>query len=144
MLLYISHGSPDRPVRRTRGWRLTCVHVARGVLVYESRTPGKGLVGFADVEEWDDLADCHSNRRESRTCCIEGTRVIGVGTNVEILSNRTVRVSKVPEASGRPDFVGGLSWGRSHAVSIWNLTVAVVLFVIVAGVTYAGWPRLPT
>ena len=31
--------------------------VAGGVLVYESRDLGRELVGFEDVESWDDVAD---------------------------------------------------------------------------------------
>ena len=33
------------------------VPVAGGVLVYESRDLGRELVGFKDVEDWDDIAD---------------------------------------------------------------------------------------
>lgn len=33
------------------------VRVAGGVLVYETRGLGKELVGFADVDDWDDVAD---------------------------------------------------------------------------------------
>ena len=33
------------------------VPVAGGVLVYESRDLGRELVGFEDVESWDDIAD---------------------------------------------------------------------------------------
>ena len=33
------------------------VPVAGGVLVYESRDLGRELVGFEDVESWDDVAD---------------------------------------------------------------------------------------
>lgn len=33
------------------------VPVAGGVLVYESRQLGKELVGFADVSNWDGIAD---------------------------------------------------------------------------------------
>jgi hypothetical protein len=31
--------------------------VAGGVLVYESRELGRELVGFEDVQDWDDVAD---------------------------------------------------------------------------------------
>ena len=31
--------------------------VAGGVLVYESRDLGRELVGFEDVQDWDDVAD---------------------------------------------------------------------------------------
>jgi hypothetical protein len=33
------------------------VPVARAVLVYETRDLGRELVGFEDVESWDDVAD---------------------------------------------------------------------------------------
>lgn len=44
-------GSDDRTGERVR------VPVAGGVLVYEQRGLGKELVGFEDVQNWDDVAD---------------------------------------------------------------------------------------
>jgi hypothetical protein len=38
------------------------VPVAGGTLVYEPRALGKELVGFAQVDNWDDLADALAAR----------------------------------------------------------------------------------
>lgn len=42
------------------------VPVAGGVLVYETRGVGRELVGFAEVDNWDDLADALAARGHSR------------------------------------------------------------------------------
>ena len=42
------------------------VPVAGGVLVYEYRTVGKELVGFAEVSDYDDLADGLAARGHDR------------------------------------------------------------------------------
>ena len=42
------------------------VPVSGGVLVYESRALGRELIGFEDVENWDDLADAIAARGHGR------------------------------------------------------------------------------
>jgi len=42
------------------------VPVSGGVLVYESRDLGRELIGFEDVENWDDLADAIAARGHGR------------------------------------------------------------------------------
>jgi hypothetical protein len=42
------------------------VPVAGGTLVYETRQLGRELIGFEDVEDWDDVADALAARGHAR------------------------------------------------------------------------------
>jgi hypothetical protein len=39
------------------------------VLIYETRSPGKELVGFVEVDNWDQVADALAARGHDRGAC---------------------------------------------------------------------------